>query len=426
MRKSPGMHASIGLFSLFVLGLLSCSCGYSQESASNRFRGDQGLGLYDQCRVEIPWKDPSVTKLDLPGIGNGSPVLWQGSAGGARAYLLSASASDATRHVIAVDLANNKVLWTKSYPSTKHRLHQFSTYASSTPAVDQNGIYVAWGEPEHVYVKHLGHDGQELWSRDFGRYVSQHGFATSPMLLDGKLYLLDSQDAEELEPGVSPGEDRMISLDAKTGQTHWERKLPTKRVCYGLPSVRILPDGSKELVCATTALGIFGMDPNTGEIRWTHDCFKQRVCSSTLLAGSLAIATHGSGGGRDNMLVAYDMQAKKERFRIQRAAPYVPTPVVLGNLLFLWSDAGIVSCVRLDDGEVLWSERIGGNYYSSPIILGNRLVNVSDTGNVTILAASDKFEKLSTIATDATVRSTLVASQDMLLMRTNEQLWIVR
>ncbi|MFM9062328.1 MAG: PQQ-binding-like beta-propeller repeat protein [Pirellula sp.] len=426
MRKAPCMHAINKLVYLSILLLLSSTQGYSQELLANRFRGDQGLGVYQQCRVEIPWKDPSVTKLDLPGIGNGSPVLWQDAVDGTRAYLLSASTNDATRHVIAVDLANNKVLWTKSYPSTKHRLHQFSTYASSTPAVDPSGIYVAWGEPEHVYVKHLGHDGQERWTRDFGRYVSQHGFATSPMLLDGKLYLLDSQDAEELEPGVEPGEDRMISLDAKTGQTLWERKLPTKRVCYGLPSVRILSDGSKELVCATTALGIFAMDPNTGEIRWNHDCFKQRVCSSTLLVGPLAIATHGSGGGRDNMLVAYDMQAKKERFRIQRAAPYVPTPVALGNLLFLWSDAGIVSCVRLDDGQVLWSERIGGNYYSSPILLGNRLVNVSDTGNVTILAASEKFEKLGTIATEATVRSTLVASQDMLLMRTYEQLWIVR
>lgn len=420
------MHAIKPFFCFSILLLLSSTQGYSQELLANRFRGDQGLGVYQQCRVEIPWKDQSVTKLDLPGIGNGSPVLWQDSVHGTRAYLLSASTNDATRHVITVDLANNKVLWTKSYPSTKHRLHQFSTYASSTPAVDPSGIYVAWGEPEHVYVKHLGHDGQERWTRDFGRYVSQHGFATSPMLLDGKLYLLDSQDAEELEPGVEPGEDRMISLDAKTGQTLWERKLPTKRVCYGLPSVRTLPDGSKELVCATTALGIFAMDPSTGEIRWTHDCFKQRVCSSTLLVGPLAIATHGSGGGRDNMLVAYDMQAKKERFRIQRAAPYVPTPVALGDLLFLWSDAGIVSCVRLDDGQVLWSERIGGNYYSSPILLGNRLVNVSDTGNVTILAASDKFEKLGTIATEATVRSTLVASQDMLLMRTYEQLWIVR
>ena len=398
----------------------------SQESPANRFRGNQGLGAYEECSVGIPWKDQSISKVDLPGIGNGSPVLWQDSANGSRAYVLSASATDATRHVIAIDLANNKVLWTTSYPSAKHRLHQFTTYASSTPAVDQNGIYVAWGEPEHVYVKHLGHDGQERWTRDFGRYVSQHGFATSPMLLDGKLYLLDSQDAEELEAGVAPGEDRMLALDAKTGQTLWERKLPTKRVCYGLPSVRTLADGSKELVCATTAMGIFGMDPSTGEIRWNHDCFKQRVCSSTLLVGPLAIATHGSGGGRDNMLVAYDMDAKKERFRIQRAAPYVPTAVAKGDLLFLWSDAGIVSCVRLDEGQVLWSERIGGNFFSSPILVGNRLLNVSDTGNVTILAAGDKFEKIATISTDETVRSTLVASQDMLLLRTYEQLWIIR
>lgn len=218
----------------------------------------------------------------------------------------------------------------------------------------------------------------------------------------------------------------MLALDAKTGQTRWDRKLPTKRVCYGLPSVRTLADGSKELVGATTALGIFGMDPSTGQIRWNHDCFKQRVCSSTLLVGPLAIATHGSGGGRDNMLVAYDMEAQKERFRIQRAAPYVPTPVAHGNLLFLWSDAGIVSCVGLEDGQVLWSERIGGNFYSSPILLGDRLVNVSDTGNVIILAASKQFEKLATIGTDATVRATLVAAQDMLLMRTYEQLWIIR
>ena len=414
---------SIALFCLICLGAtLACA----QESSADRFRGNQGLGAYERCTVSLPWKDDSVTKLDLPGIGNGSPVVWTDPIHGSRAYLLSASPTDATRHVIAVDLANHKVLWDKRYPSSKHRLHQFSTYASSTPAVDQSGIYVAWGEPEHVYVKHLGHDGQERWTRDFGRYVSQHGFATSPILLDGRLFLLDSQDAEELEAGVAPGQDRLLALDSKTGQTLWERELATKRVCYGLPSVRTLGDGTKELVCATTALGIFAMDPATGQVRWNHDCFKQRVCSSTLLVGSLAIASHGSGGGRDNLLVAYDMDTQQERFRIQRAAPYVPTPVALGDLLFLWSDAGIVSCVKTQDGQVLWSKRIGGNFFSSPILVGNRLVNVSDTGTVTILAADGAFEELGTINTEETVRATLVAANDMLLMRTYEQLWIIR
>jgi outer membrane protein assembly factor BamB len=126
------------------------------------------------------------------------------------------------------------------------------------------------------------------------------------------------------------------------------------------------------------------------------------------------------------MLVAFDMDTQQERFRIQRAAPYVPTPVAQGDLLFLWSDAGIVTCVKLEDGQVLWSERIGGNFFSSPILLGDRLVNVSDTGTVTILAASAKFQKLGSISTDATVRATLVSSGDTLLLRTYEQLWIIR
>lgn len=60
----------------------------SQESPANRFRGNQGLGAYEECSVAIPWKDQSISKVDLPGIGNGSPVLWQDSANGSRAYVL--------------------------------------------------------------------------------------------------------------------------------------------------------------------------------------------------------------------------------------------------------------------------------------------------------------------------------------------------
>jgi outer membrane protein assembly factor BamB len=94
--------------------------------------------------------------------------------------------------------------------------------------------------------------------------------------------------------------------------------------------------------------------------------------------------------------------------------------------LFLWSDAGVVSCVRLSDGTVRWSERVGGNFFSSPILIGDRLVNVSDTGEVTVLQASEAYRKLATISTDAAVRSTLVPADDVLLLRTYEQLWIIR
>ncbi|MEI8210792.1 MAG: PQQ-binding-like beta-propeller repeat protein [Planctomycetota bacterium] len=393
----------------------------STSTGPTRFRGEAGQGVYPNCRVKIPWSDEKVTKIDLPGKGNGSPVIWKD-----RAYLMAADDTDATRTIVAIDLPKNQIAWKKSYPSIRHKLHAFSTYASTTPCVDATGLYVAWGDPEHVLVKRFSHDGDEIWSRDFGRYVSQHGFGTSPMLIDGLLILLDSQDAEELEPGVEPGEDRMLALNTETGAIVWETSLPTRRVCYGLPAVRVLDNGQKELVGATTALGIFGMDLKTGQVRWNHECFKQRVCASTLLVGPLAIASHGSGGGRDNLLVAYDIDKQEERFRINRAAPYVPTPVATNDLLFLWSDAGIVTCLRVSDGTVRWSERIGGNFFSSPVLVGDRLVNTSDTGVVTVLAASEGFRELGSLATEAVIRSTIVATDDLILLRTDEQLWVIR
>lgn len=392
----------------------------SEANLWGRFRGESGLGVNEKCRVVVPWKPEQVTKIPLPGSGNGSPVIWRNQA-----FLLAANEENADRIVVAVNLETNEIDWEKRYPSTKHRLHQFSTYASTTPCVDERGVIVAWGEPEHVVVKRFSHQGDELWSRDFGRYVSQHGFGTSPMLVDGKVILLDSQDAEELEPGVEPGTDRMLALDVTSGETLWETPLPTRRVCYGVPSVREV-NGIKQLVCATTGLGIFGMELETGKILWNHDCFKQRVCASTVISGPLAIASHGSGGGRDNLLVAYDMETREERFRIQRAAPYVPTPVVYRDFVFLWSDAGIVSCVQLADGGVRWSERIGGNFFSSPVIVGDRLLNISDKGDVTVLAASDGYRVLGTIATESVIRSTPAVTETKILLRTERELWVIR
>jgi len=389
------------------------------QSEWGRFRGPEGQGIVEAAPVAWPWNLDRATRVSLPGTGVGSPVVW-----GDQAFLLAASAEDATRHAIAIDWKRGAIVWQQNYPSQPYRIHHFSSYASTTPAVDSTGVVFVWGEPSHVMVKKLSHAGRELWSRDLGPYVSEHGFGTSPLIVDGFVVLLNSQDAEGLEEGVAPGEDRMIALDSETGETVWERPLSTRRVCYGVPAVHREGDAI-ELVCATTGQGIFALDLKNGEMRWSHDCFRLRVCASMVLAGNLAIATHGSMGGKDNLLVAYDIIERKERFRINRAAPYVPTTLVHGDLLFLWSDAGIVSCVSLRDGSPIWSERIGGNYFSSPVLLGNVLINVSDVGRMTAVAASEKFQNLGTIEIDGKFRSTLAVASSSLLLRAEDALWVI-
>ncbi len=392
-----------------------------ESSTWDRFRGENGNGVLAKCQVQIPWKASQVTSIKLAGTGHGSPIL----AGGF-VFLLSADANNATRHVIAVDVASNAVAWTKSYPSSVHKLHKYSSYASSTPCADQERVYVAWADPDNVTVKALTHSGKEVWTRSLGRYVSQHGFGTSPMLVDGKVILLNSQDAVELPPGVEPGKDRMIAMDCKSGETAWETELPTTMVCYGVPCVRRV-DGRNELLCSTKGQGMFAMDASSGTLLWSHDCYKLRVCASSLLVGNILIGSQGAGGGKDNRMVAFDIESKKELFSITRAlSPYVPTPVSVEGLLFLWSDGGIVTCVEMNTGATLWSNRIGGDYSGSPVVLGTNLINVSHDGVVNIVEASREFKKVGAIETGKPVRSTIAADADHIFLRTDSELLVVR
>ena len=171
---------------------------------------------------------------------------------------------------------------------------------------------------------------------------------------------------------------------------------------------------------------MFGLDIGQGSILWSHNCFEQRVCASSLLLGNILIGTHGSGGGKDNRLVAFDIDSKQELFRVNRAAPYVPTPVSVDGLLYLWSDSGIVSCLEMPSGTSLWNNRVGGDYSGSPVVLGDKLINVSHDGVVNVLAARREFKKIGSIETGKTVRSTIAADNEHIFLRTDSELLIVR
>ncbi|MEX0585727.1 MAG: PQQ-binding-like beta-propeller repeat protein, partial [Pirellulales bacterium] len=112
------------------------------------------------------------------------------------------------------------------------------------------------------------------------------------------------------------------------------------------------------------------------------------------------IATSGQGGV-GKYLRAVDPPGSGEvsqtHVRFERLEKeflnYVPTPIVLGEYVYLWCDRGIVCCVELSTGRTIWSERIGGNYSSSPIAIDGKLYGVSEEGEVVVLAAAPEFRE---------------------------------
>ena len=107
--------------------------------------------------------------------------------------------------------------------------------------------------------------------------------------------------------------------------------------------------------------------------------FDKRSVSSPVVAGDLIIGSCGSGGGGNYVVAVRPGDPAKNRkpelaYSLKRSASYVPTSVFVGDRLFVWSDAGIVSCLDAATGEVKWQERAGGNFFSSPVWVDGRLV----------------------------------------------------
>jgi outer membrane protein assembly factor BamB len=386
-----------------------------------RFRGPNGTGVSNATTIPATWQEDDYNwKVDLPGVGHSSPVVWKD-----RIFLLSADPDTLTRYVLCVAAADGKVLWSQEYPIVKHHLHDLNSYASCTPAVDADHVYVAWSDPEHTLLKAFDHSGAEKWSVDLGPWVSQHGFGTSPMVVDDLVIITKSLEEAKMAGAPKPGESYVLAIDRMTGEERWRTPRATASTSYSVPCVRTLPDGGKELISCSTAEGIFALDPKTGKQKWNLKVFTMRTVSSPVLVGDLVIGSAGSGGGGNHLVAVQPGDEPEEVFRVKTQAPYVPTSVARGDLLFLWFEGGIVTSVDAKTGAKHWQQRIGGKFHASPVVVGDKVYNVSESGEVVVLAADKEYKLYGRMQLGDDSRSTPAISGGRMYLRTFSKLFSI-
>jgi outer membrane protein assembly factor BamB len=91
-------------------------------------------------------------------------------------FVTATPAGTARRAIVCIDAADGKTIWTKEYETAAFRQHADNSYTSMSPAVDAERVYVWWGAPEGSALVALDQkDGHEVWKRDLGPFISQHG-----------------------------------------------------------------------------------------------------------------------------------------------------------------------------------------------------------------------------------------------------------
>jgi len=405
-----------------VAALLFTMSASAQEWA--RFRGPNGTGISPAKTIPAKPTEADINwKIELPGSGHSSPVLW-----GERLFLTATDPAKGGISVLCYDAKSGKQLWRSDHSLPRSHRHKFNSYASPTPALDAERVYVLWDDPQHFMLTALDHDGKKVWQRDLGPYVSQHGCGGSPIVVDGKVIVNNEQENKEQARTPADGVSSLLAVDAKTGEIAWQTSRNTETTAYSTPALYTPKGGKPQLIFNSQAHGISGVDPETGKVLWSYEkAFDKRSCSSPLVAGDLILGSCGSGGG-GNYVVAVrpgnpDQRTDAElAYEMKKSAPYVVTGVVKDGLAWLWSDGGILTCLHTPTGEVRYQERVGGNFFGSPVWVDGRLYCVSTAGELVVVEASDKFNVLHRFPLNELCHSTPAVALGRMFIRTERHL----
>ncbi|TKJ35503.1 MAG: hypothetical protein CEE38_15135 [Planctomycetes bacterium B3_Pla] len=391
IMSKPAMTSKIQLCSLALLLYIFSACA-AQAQQWTRFRGPNGQGISQAKTIPVKWTEQDYNwKVKLPAGGHGSPVIWKD-----KVFVTCEKPESSGGILLALSVSDGLALWRRQYKLTTYRFHKDNCYATSTPVVDADHVYVLWQTNKETILAALDHAGKEIWTRTFSGVHTRFGAGTSPMLYDD--LVIFTHEHWENDKGY---ESTWKALDRQTGQTRWTKKRNNKQESYSTPCVYSPDGGEPQLIFTSEAHGITGVDPRSGTTIWELEpVLPARVISSPVIAGGLLIGTCGKGPAGKQLSAVRpgsndgSRQPSLAYISTGKSAPYVPTPLAKDGLLFTFHDKGDVCCLRIDTGEVLWCEKPGGKFYGSPIWANGLLYCIDRTGNVLVIKASKAYELL--------------------------------
>lgn len=359
----------------------------------SRFRGPNGQGISDAETIPIKWTQKDYNwKVKLPGVGHSSPVIW-----GDKVFLTCGDQKAGRGMLLALRVSDGKVLWQKEYTLSRYRMNSSNSYATATPAVDGDHVYVLWATTNETILVALDHEGEKIWERTFEGVRCQHGPGISPIVVNDIVVF-----THEHEKSNKEARSVWIAVDCKSGKRRWELERQTSgKTSYSTPCVYSSGTDKPLLVFTSFAHGMTGVDPGSGAVVWeAKSAFTSRIVSSPVIAGKLLIGTCGDGSSGKRLIAVRPGRPDKsteptEVYKIEnRSVPYVTTSLAKDGLLFTFHDRGDICCLRSATGEQLWRQKPAGPFYGSPVWVNDKLYCITRKGEVVVIKAGPIYELL--------------------------------
>jgi outer membrane protein assembly factor BamB len=395
-----------------VLLLLSLACVVSAQDWPE-FRGPTGQGHAVERDLPSTWSETENVrwKVEIPGRGWSSPAIQ-----GDRIWLTTATNDGRSLRAIGLDRETGRIL----HDVEVFRLGDAGTinaknsHASPTPVLEGDRVYLHFGA--HGTAAITG-TGEIVWKRRLEYSHGQHGPGGSPVLYEDLLIV--SCDGEDVQ--------FVAALDKRTGKLRWQRARGDGFQAYSTPLVLRLPDGDQ--VVSTGAHRAVAYEPRTGKEIWSVRYGRG--------FSNVPRPVHGHGlvflctGFQEPSLLAVRVDGRRDvtkthvAWSLARGVPLTPSPLLVGDELYLVNDGGIATCLDAKSGKEHWRARLGGNHSASPIYADGRIYFLSEEGDSVVIRPGNTFQPLAKNHLDGPTLASMGVAGGSIFIRSQSHLYRV-
>jgi outer membrane protein assembly factor BamB len=395
-----------------ISGSLLLSGAAAHDSVADRYwpqwRGPHADGTSPTANPPVEWSESKNVrwKVEIPGRGTASPVVWndrifvltavpEGVAGAAQ-HAPRGGLQSRGRHrfvVMALDRATGRTIWERvAKQAEPHEASHFEngTWASSSPITDGESVF-AYFESFGLYAYDM--NGTPRWEKDFGdkRMRNQFGEGSTPALHGNTLVVV----WDHLN-----GDSFIAALDKRDGRELW-RVRREEIDTWATPL--ILEVNGRPQVIVPAMRRIRGYDLETGATVWEADGLTMNPIPSPVHADGLVFLMSGFQGNDLKAIRVAEARGNIDgsaaiAWTLERDTPYVPSPVVSdGVLYFLKTNSGILSAFEARTGKPHYqNQRLDRlpNVFASPVAARGRVYFTGREGVTLVIRSGPTFEVL--------------------------------
>jgi outer membrane protein assembly factor BamB len=299
-------------------------------------------------------------------------------------------------------------------------------YASHTPVSDGKIVYAFFGKSG---VHAFDTDGKKLWNAEVGKESdpAKWGSSSSPIVYKNTVIITASAESQAI-----------VGLDKATGKELWRQEAKGLDGMWGTPTL-VDVDGNRTDLVMCVAKEMWGLDPNSGKLRWYADATgAEQAYSSVVLDGSRVYAFTGRGGGSIAIDAggSGDVSESNTVWEGSTTASFA-SPVRHKSILYVVS-RGVVYVVDAKTGDRVQQLRLrgarqtGGRMgsldYPSPVVVGDRMFYLNGSGQMFVFAVGDELKQIAinqVTADKEDFRGTPAVSNGRMILRSSKYLYCV-